>query len=130
MAGDPMRLADASPFPFPALAARAGAAPLGGPRETGLVMLMACRLVADAAGTTPQDRDARRDRAQAARQWLGTLALPLPVRAAAARAIDATVDPSPDALGAGLLQLLAACGPHLDEPALADVRRLVTHVTA
>lgn len=130
MTTDPMRLADADPFPFPALAAGAAMAQLGGPREAGLAMLMACRLVADVAVPPLPDREARRERAQAARMWLGTLALSLPVRAAAARAFDATIDPTPETLGAGLLQLLAACGPLLDEPALADVRRLVTQVTA
>lgn len=129
MAVDPMRLAEPKPFGFGALAAWTGSAPLGGPRETGLAVLMVCRVVTEATEGGMIDADTRRDRAQAARQWLGTLALPVAVRAAAARAIDASVDSAPDLLGAVLLQVIAAAGAPLDEGALADVRRLVTRVT-
>lgn len=129
MPADPMRLTEPKPFGFGALAAWAGTAPLGGPRETGLAVLMVCRVAAEATDGGAIDADARRERAQAARQWLGTLALPVAVRTASARAIDATIDPVPDLLGAALLQVIAAAGAPLDEAALADVRRLVTRVT-
>lgn len=128
MATDPLQMEEARAFPFPALAASAAAAPLGGPREAGLAVLMVCRVVADGA-TGDLDAALRRERAQAARQWLGTLALPLPVRAAAGRALDAAADGARDAVGAGLLQLLGTATAHLDEGAKGEIRRLVTRIT-
>lgn len=130
MPPDVLRLDEAASFPFPGLAARTSAAALGGAREVGLAMLMACRLAADAVEPGRLSAEARRERAQGARQWLSTLALPLPVRTAAGRAFEATADDSREALGAGLLLLLTAAASYLDEPAQGEVRRLVTRITS
>lgn len=118
------------PFPAPGLAALAAGAPLGGPREAALATLLVCRLARGAVGPTALEPDGRADRCAAVRQWLGTLALQLPVRAAAGRVLDAVADGDPAVVGAALLQLAGVAADLLDRGALDDVRRMVMDITA
>lgn len=129
MAPDPQPLHDAAPFPFPAVLAAAAQASLGGPREALLALVMACRLAHGLVDDAGSDRATRQDRAQAARQWLGTLTLTLPVRTAIARLFDATVDADPKVVGAALLEVLTATESAVTPEAALDVRRLVTRIT-
>jgi hypothetical protein len=130
MAPDPRPLDDPSPFPHPSVVAAAAQAPLGGPREAVLAVAMACRLAHGLVDDPGSDRTQRQERVQAARQWLGTLALTLPVRSAVTLAFDATVEADPATVGATLLQVLAAVGPAMPPNAVNEVQRLVTRITA
>src|SRR5262245_59136284 len=70
-------------FPLPALATMAGRASLGGPREVALACFLVGRMVADmTADAAPLTAEQRRQRAQGARHWLGSMAIPAPIRAA------------------------------------------------
>lgn len=76
-------------FRFPGLAALAGRAPLGGPREVAIATYVAARLAQDilaARGISPATRV---DRSAQARTWLANVALPNGVRSALTRLIDA-----------------------------------------
>jgi len=77
-------------FRFPALAAAAGRAALGGQRETTLGVYLALRLADDALGATGLGAESRAQRAAAARTWIASLAIAAPVRRALTRLLDAT----------------------------------------
>lgn len=83
-------------FRFRALAALAGRAPLGGPREAALACLLAARLAAPLVAGAPVTFDdaARAARAAGARTWLASMAVPAAARVPAARLFDATGRPS------------------------------------
>jgi hypothetical protein len=75
-------------FRFPALAALAGRAPLGGQREVALATYLGARLAHDALRERGLAQSVRVERATSAKQWLSTLALPAAVRPALARLIE------------------------------------------
>jgi hypothetical protein len=77
-------------FRFPALAALAGRAPLGGQREVALATYMAARLADDVIPDRGIEAEVRTQRAGAAKSWLSNLALPAPIRPALARLIEAS----------------------------------------
>jgi hypothetical protein len=77
-------------FRFPALAALAGRAPLGGQREVALAAYLAAKLAHDALPDGPLTQPLRGERAASAKSWLSTLALPAAVRPALMRLIDAS----------------------------------------
>ena len=111
-------------FPFRALAARAGRAPLGGDREVALAVLMVARLAGDAVGPHALGAAERAERAAAAKSWLASLAVPARVRPALARAIDAS-GRDRDAIAAALADLAkVAAAQWLDEPCLAELRAI------
>jgi hypothetical protein len=122
--GPPYAVAPAR-FRFPALAALAGRAPLGGPREVALAALMAARLAAGSLDPDPLAPSARARRAAGARRWFAALALPAAARAPFARLVDASAGDSRAALAVALDGTAAAAAPHLDEPAAAELRELV-----
>jgi hypothetical protein len=111
-------------FPFRALAALAGRAPLGGPRETALATLAAVRLAVAAAPPLPLAAPLRAMRAEAARLWLSSLALPGPVRAAILRLVDASVADDRRALFAAVAKVTDVTAPHLDRGARSELDRL------
>lgn len=83
-------------FRFRALAALAGRAVLGGPREVVLACFVGARLAtALVRGAEPALSDeVRAARASGARTWLGAIALPASTRVPLARLIDATGRPA------------------------------------
>ena len=85
MLGPPPYTLAAPAFAFRSLAALVGRAALGGPRETALATLIAARLAAGAAHPVALALPLRAARADAARIWLTSVALPAPVRAAIAQ---------------------------------------------
>lgn len=97
-------------FRFPALAALAGRAPLGGEREAVLACLVAARLVHGACGPRALPVALRQARAGSARVWFSSVAVPAPMRVPVVRLIEAT--------------------GRDDRPALAEALRQVTEVTA
>jgi len=82
-------------FRFRALAALAGRAPLGGPREVALACLIGARLaVVIVRGDLAADDATRLTRAADARAWLASSALPTPARAPLAALYEATARPT------------------------------------
>jgi hypothetical protein len=81
---------EAAEFRFPALAAAAGRAALGGERETALAAYLAARLADDATLPTALPLATRVQRAAAARSWVAGLALSAPVRRAVLRLLDSS----------------------------------------
>jgi hypothetical protein len=114
-------------FPFRALAAYAGRAPLGRGREVALACLMAARLSAPGLGA-PLPPPLRAARAAGASRWFASLALPTPLRAPLARVASASARESVSELIDALIAVIAAARKHLDEASLAEldgvVRRL------
>src|SRR5437764_1728592 len=88
-------------FRFRHLAALAGRAPIGGAREVALACFVAARLVADCCDPTLDfDEEARAGRCAGAKAWLGTIAIPAPVRAPVARCAEASAHESPHGMSA------------------------------
>lgn len=111
-------------FRFPALAALAARAPLGGAREVTLATLLAARLAASCADGEVE-LELRSERALLARQWLAGLTLPGSARVALGRAIEATGGPaSPGVLRGALEAMAGAVGPLLDPPARSELQQL------
>lgn len=108
-------------FPFRALAARAGRAPLGGEREVALAALMIARLSCDALGQHAHGPAQRAERARAAKAWLASLAIPARARPALARAIDATARDG-EAIAAALGDLMKVADQWLDGASMAELR--------
>ena len=125
MIGQPPRYSLEEPvFPFPALAAAAGRAALGGPREVNLVCLMAARLataLVDPFGIAPEQH---RERADRARHWSGTLAVPGDVRAMLMRVIELAGRSDRVAVSGALDDLTATAIGHLDDASRAELRQL------
>ena len=117
-------------FRFRAIAAYAGRASLGGPREAALACYVAARLAAGALPESGLDAGQRTLRAAAARTWAGSLALPAPLRVPLARMVDASRDGSPAAVGAALVTVADAAASYLDAPATQELRALAAQLLA
>jgi hypothetical protein len=108
-------------FPFRALAARVGRAPLGGEREVAMAALMVARLSCDALGLRAAEVKQREERAAAAKSWLASIAVPARARPALARALDAT-GRDRAAIAAALDELVRVAAQWLDDGSLAELR--------
>ncbi len=118
-------------FPFPALAAQAGRAPLGGTREVALACLMAARLAMDARCASQElTRRAHTERTHSARNWFASLTIPATVRAACLRVTNATVRADAPELGAALAAVLTAARRHLDSAAAEELDRAIASLRA
>ena len=120
-----------TPFPFPNLAAMAGRAGMGGPREVALACLVVARLVADRCErgsllTTEQ----RRSRVAGARQWLSSAAVPPPIRSALVRLAETSAEEEPDGVSAALHSVIAVTANQLDQGARLELTRLAQTVAA
>ena len=111
-------------FPFPALAAMAGRAPLGGPREVALACLVVGRLVVDTTSGGSLSDEQRGVRVQGARHWLGSAAIPAPVRTALGRLAEATQSADAAALRAALDSVMTVTANQLDPAARLELGRL------
>ncbi len=116
-------------FPLPMLAASIGRAPLGGPREVALACFLVGRLVrdavcADALLSSPQ----RRSRAQGAKHWLGSAALPASVRNALVRLAEASVGTDSSAVRAAIESVMSVTANQLDPAARLELERLTQAV--
>jgi hypothetical protein len=125
----PPRYALAAPsFPFRALASLAGHAPLGGARETALATLIAVRLAAGAGSPLSLAQPLRAARADAARLWMTSVALPAPVRTAITRLVEATAREEPRALSSALGRVMDVTAPFLDRPARFELEQLAVRL--
>lgn len=112
-------------FPFRALAARVGRAPLGGEREVAMAALMVARLACDALGLRAADVKQREGRATAAKTWLASIAVPASARPALSRALDATAHDRA-AIGEALEEVVKVAAPWLDDASLAELRAVTS----
>lgn len=116
-------------FPFRALTALAGRAPLGGPRETALATLISARLAAGAAPPVLLALPLRAARAEAARLWLTSVALPPVVRTAVLKLVDATATDDCRAIASALAKVTEVTAPQLDRGARSELDRLGARLT-
>ena len=118
-------------FPFPALATLAGRAPLGGPREIALACFLVARLAGDAnpaRKVTALAPELVNTRAHAARHWLGSAALPTPVRTALLRLAESTAAGDKGAMHAALEVVMTVTANHLDRAARLELAKLAQAV--
>ncbi|HEV8409019.1 MAG TPA: hypothetical protein VGQ30_00835 [Gemmatimonadaceae bacterium] len=130
MLGPPPYTLTAPAFAFRALASLAAKAALGGPRETALATLIAARLAAGAAPPLTLAPPLRAARADAARVWLTSVAVPAPVRAAIGKLIDATAGNDTRAIGATLAKVTDVTAPLLSKGARSELDRLAARFEA
>lgn len=98
---------------------------MGGDREVALACFMSARLASAMIGAHAPTREARAERAAAARGWFAALALPAALRIPFARLVDATAGDDFGAVAGALAVVLETAAPHLDEPAQAELDGLV-----
>jgi hypothetical protein len=111
-------------FRFRHLAALAGRAPIGGAREVALASFLVARVVLERIVGSDDERPQRAARCLAAKGWLGTLALPQPVRGAAARCADLSVDGDRGALSLEVRGLVLAASGYLDAQSRNELEAL------
>ncbi len=111
-------------FPFPALAAAAGRAALGGAREVTMACLMAARLGAALMKPFAIPVEGHHARADNARHWIGTLTLPSDVRSAALRVIEAAGRMDVAATGSATGELASVSAQNLDEASRTELKQL------
>ena len=128
MLGSPRYALAAPTFPFRALAALAGHAPLGGARETALATLIAARLAAGVVLPLVLDNPMRLARAEAARLWMTSVALPTPVRTAIVRLVDATAADDVRTVITAIRKVIDVTAPYLDKEARFELERLAVRL--
>jgi hypothetical protein len=116
-------------FPFPALAALAARAPLGGAREVVMACFVSARLVRDATGPDAIPPSLRATRASGARAWLATLAVPVAQRAPFAKLIEASATDDPAAMRAALAVVMAVTAIYIDSGARSELEHLAQALT-
>ena len=112
-------------FRFKHLAALAGRAPIGGTREVALACFVAARLAGERVARTDDDQPQRAARSSAAKAWLGTLALPQPVRGAAAKCAESSADGDTAAVCREVRALVLAASSYLDVQSRGELDALV-----
>jgi len=112
-------------FPFPALAAQAAKAALGGQREALLGTLMVARLASGMRGPYPMLTEARRLRAAGARGWLTALAVPTKLRSALQKALSASGEEDRAAMADSLEGVTDITASQLDRVARSELTRLI-----
>lgn len=115
-------------FRFPALAALAGRAPIGGDRELVLACLMAVRLAAGASGPNALPIVVRAERSASARAWLASLALPAAARTPFTKLADAAAGEDHALLVTTVQRVISACTPVLDGASRQEVERFATSI--
>ena len=114
-------------FRFRNLAALAGRAPIGGAREVALACFVAARLVNDCCDPMLDlDEASRAARCTGAKGWLGTIALPAPVRAPVAKLAEASANGHPEAMAPLVTALARAADSFLDPAARAELDALAS----
>jgi len=115
-------------FPFPAFAAMAGRAPLGGQRELVLACFVVLRIVRDALSANGLSDEQQAVRVQGVRHWLGSAALPAQVRTSLQRLADATLAGDRQAMVAALESVTTVTASQLDSGARLELGRLAQAV--
>jgi hypothetical protein len=109
-------------FRFRHLAACAGRAPLGGAREVALACFVAARLASDCCDDTlGLDEETRAARCTGAKGWLGTVAIPAPVRSPVSKLADASAHGDGVVLAPLVVALAKAAESFLDGPSRGEL---------
>jgi hypothetical protein len=109
-------------FKFRFLAALAGRAPIGGAREVALACFVAARLASDCCDPTLDlDEPQRAARCAGAKGWLGTIAIPSPVRTPVAKLAEASATASAAALAPLVRSLAHAAESFLDAASRSEL---------
>jgi hypothetical protein len=116
-------------FRFPALAALAGRAALGGPREVALATYLAARLAQDTLPDRGLSHPTRAERAANARNWLSSITLPQAVRPAFSRLVEASSG-TPAAASQALRGVMAVTAQFLDAAARSELDQLAAALEA
>jgi len=118
-------------FRFAHLATLAGRAPIGGAREVALACFVAARLVHDCCDPLLDlDEELRAARCAGAKGWLGTIAIPAPVRTPVAKLAEASANGHPDTMAPLVRALAKAAESFLDPPARAELDALAVRLSA
>jgi hypothetical protein len=116
-------------FRFRNLATLAGRAPIGGAREVALACFVAARLVQDCCDPgLALDEESRAARCSGAKGWLGTIAIPSPVRTPVAKLADASANGHPEAMAPLVTALAKAAEAFLDAGARAELDALAARL--
>ena len=110
-------------FRFPALAALAGRSPLGGHREVAIAVYLSARLAHDMLPARGLSDDVRLERAAHARSWLSNLALPVAVRPAVLKLVDASAGDTTTA-GQAVRDVMSVTANFLDSGARLELDQL------
>ena len=124
MLGPPPFAVSVPAFRFKALALVAGRAPLGGARETALAVLVGARLAAGMLSAVALAADVRAARADAARNWLASIAVPPVTKVVVSRLIDATTRDDVGAAATAVAKVTEVTAPYLDRAAHSELDRL------
>ena len=112
-------------FRFRNLAALAGRAPIGGAREVALACFVAARLASDCCDPALDlDETSRAARCAGAKAWLGTIAIPSPVRTPVARCAEASAKADARTMAPLVAGLAKAAESFLDPASLAELDAL------
>ena len=118
-------------FRFRHLAALAGRAPIGGAREVALACFVAARLVADCCDPTLDiDEVARAARCAGAKGWLGTIAIPSPVRTPVAKLAEASAMGNPTVMAPLVSSLANAAESFLDAASRSELDVLAARLAS
>jgi hypothetical protein len=118
-------------FRFRNLAALAGRAPIGGAREVALACFVAARLVSDCCDPTLEiDEVARAARCAGAKAWLGTIAIPSPVRTPVAKLAEASALGNPAVMAPLVSSLAKAAESFLDVASRSELDALAARLAA
>jgi hypothetical protein len=118
-------------FRFRHLAALAGRAPIGGAREVALACFVAARLVHDCCDPLLDlDDELRAARCTGAKAWLGTMAIPAPVRTPVAKLAEASANGRADTMAPLVSALTRAADAFLDPAARAELEALAASLGA
>ncbi len=90
-----------------------------------MATLLAARLVVGTLPPSPLPQNVRITRANGARAWFAALAVPPSFRQSLARLVDATTSVDRDGLEAALRAVIDVSAPHLDAPALSELREII-----
>ena len=115
-------------FPFPALAALAGRAPLGGQRETALACFVVGRLVAAASAPGATSSEHGRERLQGVKHWLGSAALAAPLKQALTKAAECAAEDDRNGVKTALESVMTVTANQLDQTARLELARLAQAV--
>jgi hypothetical protein len=116
-------------FRFRKLAALAGRAPIGGAREVALACFVAARLANDCCDPVlALDDEARAARCTGAKGWLGTIAIPSPVRTPVAKLAEASANGHPESMAPLVAALANAADSFLDPAARSELAALAAQL--
>jgi hypothetical protein len=90
-----------------------------------LASLLAARLVVGALPPAALPQAVRITRANGARAWFAALALPASFRQSLIRLLDATTSVDRDGLEVALRNVIDVSAPHLDGPAVGELREVM-----